>query len=309
MLKKSGIVLSSYTGLQNCYVPHPSINTSPSSLPQQRARPTTGLRKQALTVKGRGYATASSSAGPADDDLAWPEHASPAKHPTPYEIFKQKRGSPYSKRRFYELVKIYHPDRSAHPLAGKLSDSVRLERYRLIVAANDILSDPEKRRRYDSLGIGWNNGRPEMGSDWSGSSTERGWYRRRDDPIHHNATWEDWERYYQGADYGRQEPVFFSHLTFVSLIAMFAALGGVGQMTRFSKFSEKLEDRVENLSTEAGEHLNARRKESMNFVGDREKKVEEFLKARNPWGNSALDPQDDTYQISSNTDDGSTDEA
>src|SRR5690348_6812083 len=43
-------------------------------------------------------------------NIPWPEVTSTNAIPSPYEIFNQKKGSPYSKHRFYELVKIYHPD-------------------------------------------------------------------------------------------------------------------------------------------------------------------------------------------------------
>ena len=81
--------------------------------------------------------------------------------PTPYQIFGQKKDSPYSKRKFYELVKLYHPDRHDYGSSGNLpSYTTKLERYRLIVAANDILSNPVKRAAYDRYGSGW-NGQPD----------------------------------------------------------------------------------------------------------------------------------------------------
>ena len=63
------------------------------------------------------------------------------RHPTPYQIFEMKTNGVYSKARFYELVKVYHPDRGN----GKdeaLPRHIKMERYRLIVAANHILADP-----------------------------------------------------------------------------------------------------------------------------------------------------------------------
>ena len=67
----------------------------------------------------------------------------------------------YSKTRFHELVKLYHPDMSP----GKSEDiprQVKIERYRLIVAAHTILSDPTRRSAYDRFGAGW-NGKADLG--------------------------------------------------------------------------------------------------------------------------------------------------
>ncbi len=69
--------------------------------------------------------------------LGWPTSA----HPTPYEILNLDKRTPYAKARFYELVKLYHPDSSHHGPDG-LAPAARLERYRLVVAANGILGDP-----------------------------------------------------------------------------------------------------------------------------------------------------------------------
>ncbi|KAH0066411.1 hypothetical protein KCU60_g21561, partial [Aureobasidium melanogenum] len=74
----------------------------------------------------RGYATiagdpmsagspdpsSSSSASP-QNDMPWPKAPKGHTHPTPYQILSTTESEPYSKRRFYELVKLYHPDSGA----------------------------------------------------------------------------------------------------------------------------------------------------------------------------------------------------
>ena len=91
------------------------------------------------------------------DNMHWPAPKTPPVTPTPYEIFALPKGGAYSKHKFYELVKIYHPDR--HGLEGTacagISHVEKLERYRLVVLAHEILSDPIKRKAYDSYGAGW----------------------------------------------------------------------------------------------------------------------------------------------------------
>lgn len=91
----------------------------------------------------RGFATAH---GFREDDLSWPSSSSF----TPYDVFKQDRNAPYSKHRFYELVKIYHPDRPCndHPLCRDLSPETRVHRYHVVVTAHEILSDPSRRNNY-----------------------------------------------------------------------------------------------------------------------------------------------------------------
>ena len=54
------------------------------------------------------------SPGPKAGDERWPT----ALNPTPYDIFGHPKDAPYSKHRFYELVKLYHPDRHSHTAHG-----------------------------------------------------------------------------------------------------------------------------------------------------------------------------------------------
>ncbi|RDA92720.1 hypothetical protein CP533_1405 [Ophiocordyceps camponoti-saundersi (nom. inval.)] len=133
------------------------------------------------------------SASTSSEAMTWPR----GPNPSPYEVLGVSRSGPYSKTRFYQLVKLYHPD-SNQP-SSVLPPSVRLERYRLVVAANDLLSDPAKRRLYDALGIGWlppsqshsqpsaNTHRRESDSSW----------RHRPGSAANNATWEDWEAWHE----------------------------------------------------------------------------------------------------------------
>lgn len=72
------------------------------------------------------------------------------------------------KKAFRKLAHKYHPDVAKDK--GKADD-----RFSAINEANTVLGDPDKRRRYDELGAGWNQP-PEQtdrpGQDFSGNSGE-----------------------------------------------------------------------------------------------------------------------------------------
>jgi curved DNA-binding protein len=57
------------------------------------------------------------------------------------------------KRAYRSLAKEWHPDR--HPPTKRKEAE---ERFKAITEANEVLSDPEKRKRYDALGAQWRHG-------------------------------------------------------------------------------------------------------------------------------------------------------
>ncbi|KAI9879227.1 MAG: hypothetical protein M1830_009158 [Pleopsidium flavum] len=311
MLKKSSILLSSYGSFHNFCCPHQhSINTSAPQRPSASLKPS---RRQ--PQQRRNYADVRpppSNNNPSHDTLQWPSLPTATTIPTPYQIFQQKKSAPYSKRRFYELVKLYHPDRQhinpsqhADPSSPNfLSHATRLERYRLVVAANTILSDPIRRSAYDRYGAGW-NGQPELGTprhpqhEWS-NAAGTGWagYSGNESPAQ-NATWEDWERWYQRDNNNNnnnnnnnskgapQEPVYFSNSAFVSLIVLVAAIGGMGQVTRVGEYSRTFIEQIESVHNDCSKDLMKRRRESMGFGGNRDERIQSFLKMRGPVGYAA----------------------
>ena len=304
MLKKPSIVLSSYGGVQNLYWPQQnSSNQNPPSLRIQQPR-RSAQHDRALRPQFRFYANVRNdkSSRSQPEDLSWPETASISAIPTPYEIFKQKKGAPYSKTRFYELVKIYHPDRSGSetdsPHSSCLSHAVRLERYRLVITANDILSDPVKRSAYDRYGSGW-DGCPEIGlkHKYKWGDKKRGFsgFYDNDSPAR-NATWEDWERWYQrDQQKPKQEPLYFSNGGFFSLVVFVAILGGLGQVTRVGDISKSFMEQVEAMHDETSKDLRRRRKESLSF-GNKDERVQNFLKSRDPVGYGVTDPKEEGFR-------------
>ncbi|RMZ78866.1 hypothetical protein DV738_g3623, partial [Chaetothyriales sp. CBS 135597] len=219
------------------------------------------------------------------DNLNWPCHRTPHSEnsstipprPTPYEIFDIRPSGVYSKRQFYELVKMYHPDRHAHhvrlapdhPIAT-LPRLERLERYRLVVRAHEILSDPAKRQAYDASGAGWD--------DHSSDTATRARARARAradtdaDSCFENATWEDWERWYartahpehaQGPQaYGGN---FFNPNLFASLVIVLAVISGIFQATHVSQFSGTIEERAIAFTAQTQQFLRERRSDNSRY--------------------------------------------
>ncbi|MCJ1246568.1 hypothetical protein MMC30_003776 [Trapelia coarctata] len=344
MLKKPSILLSSYSSIHSynahptSYPPSPSSSQPPLPTPcriNPHHHPQRRLQK-------RGFADVRPDIRPdiqpEPPDLSWPSHPR-SQLPTPYQIFRLRKGAPYNKQRFYELVKIYHPDKhhcgsssssaiassspssstnssttsppspsSSHHLRGRnppthpdpptrssttadlLTPATKLERYRLIIAANAILSDPTARHAYDTYNLGWDSPtsssipswRPHPHSPytqpsyshWSGFSDNGSPFR--------NATWEDWEKWYQRDDSRpKPRPRFFSNGGFVAVIILCSVLGGMGEISRARQFSGSFLEQLEEAHDRSFKDLEQRRRESQS-IGDRQARVQRFLQTREP---------------------------
>ena len=272
--KKSPVLLSSYANAFT-FTPLYSPHASPHSCRHTSQRPL-------HTTQRRPYAQHADSSEA--DLLSWPEPVHPHSTPTPYQILKCKKGDAYQKNRYYALVKIYHPDR-CHPGSSTytLPLAVRLERYRMLVAAHDILSDAEKRKAYDAWGAGW-QGHHRAATAGGDSRNPRDWEYDRSrwntDPRG-NATWEDWERWYSENDpsYSKSErPIQMSNSTFISLLFAFVAIGGVMQGTRFSGFHNSVVERRDQVHREASGVYQRSRHATMS--GDRDERIQTFLAHR-----------------------------
>ncbi|PTU21400.1 hypothetical protein P175DRAFT_0476455 [Aspergillus ochraceoroseus IBT 24754] len=235
----------------------------------------------------RPYATA--PGGFLEKELSWP--SSPSF--TPYDVFGQDRRAPYSKHRFYELVKIYHPDRPCndHPLCRDISPERRLQRYHIVVAAHEILSNPSRRAAYDRCGTGWHlhpAGNHQPTPSWAGTGSSN--YG----PIFHNATWEDWERWYN-RDAPRQETIV-DHRTFSAFVVLLVLFGGAVQASWIGKLSTGYEDRLRDLNEQSTRFLNERRKNTVNQLGSSEAKVQHFLIRRDPSGYGLKEEEGPVYR-------------
>lgn len=284
MLKKAAF-LSSYSSIQSC-----SISSSPTHLPPPRARP-----QKPTSCNQRSYADVRSNT--AD---VWPEPKAPQTILTPYEILRLEKREVYSKHRFYELVKLYHPDRHGHEGCPDISHTERVERYRLIVLAHEILSDPMKRREYDTVGAGWGDSSSSIKYSRSSSSSSNkpfGTGAGYDASPFQNATWEDWERWYH-RDTKAQEYSgnYLSPNAFASFVILLAVITGVAQATKAGQYSSSLEDRVRAVNQETNNFLSTRAGEHTGSGLDSEGRVKWFLEKRDPTKSGLKDEEEEAYK-------------
>ncbi|TRX92590.1 hypothetical protein FHL15_006517 [Xylaria flabelliformis] len=250
-----------------------------------RGRPTSLPNRGALSSKlnhasARCYASVSGpppskrSSGAAAG-YTWPTSL----HPTPYEILAHPRDTQYSKALFYELVKIYHPDRNPAAAHSSIPHSVRLERYRLVVAANEILSDSAKRRAYDLYGAGWDGNRTLQNLY---READRSW-RSKPGNASRNATWEDWERWRHERDGEKppQTPLFMSNELFVVVLCSFVVVGSFAQARRASNSTLNVIEMRDQKHAAISDSIQQRQNDQASL--NRQERVESFLRQRDSW--------------------------
>ncbi|KAI0878243.1 hypothetical protein GGS24DRAFT_14432 [Hypoxylon argillaceum] len=228
----------------------------------------------------RCYASASSPHAPKRSSSAIAGYTWPISlYPTPYEILAHSKDARYNKALFYELVKIYHPDRNETAADSSISQSVRLERYRLVVAANEILSDDAKRRAYDLYGAGWNGNRT-LQSVYR--EADRSW-RNEPGNASRNATWEDWEQWRRekNGEKQPQTPVFMSNELFVIVLCSLVVVASFSQARRASATSSDVVEMREQKHGAISDDM--RRRQSEKAPLNRHERVESFLRQRHSW--------------------------
>ena len=283
MLKKSAL-LCSYGKSNSILLSQPASATSQSSA----THPPSVRRHNRVKISNQPVVRcASVHAG--FDTLDWPVLRPPTALPTPYQIFRLGRGEPYSKRRFYELVKLYHPDKHDHEdcvaACGHLSSAVKMERYRLVVAANDILSDPAKRRAYDTCGAGWKEN-PNTKVRYEKAPREQDIPRSGfgdSGSAFHNATWEDWERWSGRGSRSRQDLKYLKNERFVTLVAFTALLGAVGHYTQIENRQASFVDQV-HLRSDAAHGQMIKAQEATQKYTSRDHRIHSFLQEREASG-------------------------
>src|SRR5678815_3304957 len=84
------------------------------------------------------------------------------------------------KKAFRKLARQYHPDVAKDKKQAE-------EKFKEINEANDVLSDPEKRRKYDELGANWQ----QAGAGYPPPGARRGGWRTtggEDEEVHFGGT-------------------------------------------------------------------------------------------------------------------------
>jgi len=202
----------------------------------------------------------------------WPT----SQNPTPYDILDTKPTEPYSKARFYNLVKLYHPDKHHHVPVNGINHATRLERYRLLILANDILCDPQKRRAYDLYGVGWANGPRSQSQIYRAASRK---WREEPGNASSNATWEDWAQWHEDRRTGKKpEPLHMSHMAFAALIFLFVAIGGATQAARAESHTAHVIEKRQKQHATITEHLTRRGIETAGMSNP--ERLERFLRER-----------------------------
>ena len=111
-------------------------------------------------------------------------------------------------------------------------------------------------------------------------SQQRAWPSGHD-PIN-NATWEDWERWYE-REYGEQrQDDRAAHMTnfgFVSLVFALVSLGGIMQGTRANMFSATIIEHRDKVHHEASAELMKSKRATMS-TGDRNERIRTFIEHR-----------------------------
>jgi curved DNA-binding protein CbpA len=150
------------------------------------------------------------------------------------------------------------------------------------LTAHSILSNPSKRTAYDLFGAGW------AGKDLAETIVPDFKYTTEArKAAMGNATWEDWEKWYDEfrkpgdpVRTGPQRPVFLSNSAFISIVALLAALGGVGQATRADNMSQSFIAQRDAAHDKALAELH--RYKGAKSGWSKEERIEEFLRDRDP---------------------------
>ncbi|KAI0424686.1 hypothetical protein F5Y09DRAFT_335563 [Xylaria sp. FL1042] len=280
LLKESTRVFASSSTLpiHGAYSPVSGVTSSSSS-------PLPSLcwgNKQQLRAHGghrsftRCYA---STSGPSHNRLpagyTWPSSL----HPSPYEVLALSKDARYNKAIFYQLVKVYHPDRNHMAADSSIPHSVRLERYRLVVAAHEILSDDAKRRAYDLYGAGWRGNRTMQNLY---RESDRSW-RNEPGNASRNATWEDWERWRheRNGEKPPQTTVFMSNELFVIVLCSFIVVGSFAQARRANTNMVNIVEMRDQKHAAISDEMKRRQNDKAPL--NRHERVESFLRQRDSW--------------------------
>lgn len=168
-------------------------------------------------------------------DSKWPKDTTP----TPYSVFgfteKTAVDRKQLKKRYHELVKLYHPDISDNIKITKtpkaedvMSQTEKLMRFKIVTNAYEILRDESKKRLYDHTLSGWSYG-PQ-----GARATTRGYqyanthgYKSNASYAYYNAgTWEDLH------NLNHERPKFDPWTAFIWICGLIICFEGTALLSR-----------------------------------------------------------------------------
>ncbi|BGP01016.1 glutamine amidotransferase subunit [Rhodotorula toruloides] len=191
---------------QSCIVITPRINLLRYPIVNEFFQPSATSHRADGFARAKGYRAAHATvAEDPPNPLPFPTKS----NPSPFEIFHFPPNKALTakeiKGRYLELVKLYHPDRRAAAAAASSSSSTRKGKgrakdedheFKQIVAAYELLSDPNRRAAYLRSGFGWGAtaGAKSSASPWSSSSPEYSFRRGRpmSSSAHYAGTYDHW---------------------------------------------------------------------------------------------------------------------
>lgn len=195
-----------------------------------------------------------------------------------------------------------------------------MERFRLVVAANEILCDPVKRRAYDQFGAGWSDNKDVAGQREQANSTGKARTRRYDnmtaeeaasafaawswkfshknvnsqnfdDSPRGNATWEDWEKWYHRYDPRPPPRPLAKNTSFLTLVILFGFVGVLTQVSRLENHSASLMDGAERQHGSLSRDLSRMQRE-MVMYDSRNQRIQSFLNSRGIDDHTPVLPKD-----------------
>lgn len=200
-------------------------------------------RPHLLSAYSRGICTTVPKPA-SSDDLRWPKSS----NPSPYEIFglPPTASAADIKKRYYELAKRYHPDSRA---TSAEAEQERIQRFRQVVQANELLSATRSRRLYDQQGFGWGDlSVNDIMSDpvhWRGNYEGR--YRATRDTRRANG-----ENYDNNP---KAQPYYTSNANFAGGIIVIVVLAAVIQLSRIQSNVQKASERRRIVHEQASLNL------------------------------------------------------
>ncbi|EKV05910.1 Hsp40 co-chaperone Jid1, putative [Penicillium digitatum] len=259
------------------------ILNSTAVLPLSRFNTNTSPRNSLQACKSRSYSTAAQFP---HQNYSWPSNPSF----TPYDVLNLPRSATYSKRNYYDLVKIYHPDRALkdHPLFHQLTAETRLQRYRIIVDAHELLSDPIKRAAYDRNGTGWVHTVLDTTIAYDSHGPN----------IYSNATWEDWEDWYNRHQGPQQHVV--DQRTFSRLVILLVLFAGALQASWIGQVNNDVTDRLRETNAKSARVLQDRKDSTIKQMDSNDARVQGFLIRRDPTGSGLKENEQPVYQMELN---------